>query len=285
MTCRSKAARSPISASKLLPMPTRSNSTKSEARDKAGVAVQKAQNNRDTFAKLLADAKAKCTPEGFAKFKVKYVPTMRKSRIYELLQIGSGQKTADELRPEKRESVAKTRANKVSTASAVVATQTTEPVSNADLTGSVGDFSPAAQAQIAAAAGKPPEEKTKRAVSAKPLPGPKQGTSEWYLEQFRQACWNYLPKITEEAHRATARKLVSELTTKGIKPQLKAAPVPAGNITTKVGTGGKSEVVIAPPVVPILANGNDQPADDTAKARMAENALLSADVDTTKSKH
>jgi hypothetical protein len=73
---------------------------------------------------LLAEAKAQCDAGGLKAFKRKYCPNLGRSRIYELLAIGSGKKTFEQLRTEKRASVAKSR-KKVSTTSVVV--DKTEP--------------------------------------------------------------------------------------------------------------------------------------------------------------
>ena len=80
-----------------------------QARKKVDVELRKAQNNFDTITQLLAEAKAKCDAGGFKAFKEKYCPDLGRSRIYELLQIGSGKKTLDQSRAEKRASVAKSR--------------------------------------------------------------------------------------------------------------------------------------------------------------------------------
>ena len=67
------------------------------AREKAGVELQKAQDNRDSIAQLLAEAKAKCRDLGFKAFKEKYCPDLGKTRLYELLSIGDGRKTPEEI--------------------------------------------------------------------------------------------------------------------------------------------------------------------------------------------
>ncbi len=66
------------------------------AREKAGVELQKSQDNRDSIAHLLAEAKTKCKSLGFKAFKEKYCPDLGKTRLYELLSIGDGRKTAGE---------------------------------------------------------------------------------------------------------------------------------------------------------------------------------------------
>jgi hypothetical protein len=72
------------------------------ASEKAGVELQKALDHRDAIAKLLVEAKAKCRGLGFKVFKEKYCPDFGRSKIYQLLQIGRGDTTADEIRETKR---------------------------------------------------------------------------------------------------------------------------------------------------------------------------------------
>jgi hypothetical protein len=69
-----------------------------KAREKAGVELRKAQDNFDTITQLLAEAKAKCDGAGFKAFKKRYCPNLSRSRVYELLAIGSGKTTIEESR-------------------------------------------------------------------------------------------------------------------------------------------------------------------------------------------
>jgi hypothetical protein len=80
-----------------------------KAHEKAGVELRKAEDNWTTVTQLLAEAKQKCSTGGFKAFKGKFCPDLSRSRIYELLQIGSGKKTLEESRAAKRERVAKSR--------------------------------------------------------------------------------------------------------------------------------------------------------------------------------
>jgi hypothetical protein len=103
------------------------------AQEKAGVELHKADNHRNTIAQLLTEAMAKCDSGGFKAFQEKYCPDLKRSRIYELLAIGSGKKTLEESRAEKRASVAKNR-GKVSATSAPVADKSkVEPVKETPL--------------------------------------------------------------------------------------------------------------------------------------------------------
>ena len=109
-----------------------------KAHEKAGVELRKADNNWTTVTQLLTEAKAKCDTGGFEAFKEKYCPDLSCSRIYELLQIGSGKKTLEESRAAKRASVAKSWGKKVSTTNDVVDKAAAEPppaaISNASAT-------------------------------------------------------------------------------------------------------------------------------------------------------
>jgi hypothetical protein len=78
--------------------------------EKAGVELRRADDHWNTVTQLLAEAKAKCGAGGFEAFKRKYCPDLSRSRIYELLAIGSGKTTVAETRARKRERVAKSRA-------------------------------------------------------------------------------------------------------------------------------------------------------------------------------
>jgi hypothetical protein len=98
------------------------------AREKAGVELQKAQDHRDAIAKLLYEARAKCRGSGFKVFKEKYCPDLGRSRIYELLAIGSGKKSLEESRADKRASVAKSRRKASATSPPVADTPEAPPV-------------------------------------------------------------------------------------------------------------------------------------------------------------
>jgi hypothetical protein len=85
-----------------------------KAQEKAGVELREADDHFNTITQLLAEAKAKCDTGGFNAFRQKYCPDLSRSRIYELLAIGEGKKTLEEIRAEKRARVAKSRSKKVS---------------------------------------------------------------------------------------------------------------------------------------------------------------------------
>jgi hypothetical protein len=80
------------------------------AQEKAGVELRKADDNWTTVTQLLVEAKAKCDIGGFTAFKEKFCPNLSRSRIYELLQIGSGKKTVEQVKAGSRGRKAKQRA-------------------------------------------------------------------------------------------------------------------------------------------------------------------------------
>jgi hypothetical protein len=90
-----------------------------KAQEKAGIELRKADDHRNSVSQLLAEAKAKCDGGGFKAFQEKYCPDLGRSRIYELLSIGSGKKTLEESRAEKRKRVAKSRSKVSATSSSV----------------------------------------------------------------------------------------------------------------------------------------------------------------------
>jgi hypothetical protein len=73
---------------------------------------EKADQHITSAAKYLAEAKEACNDGGFAAFHEKYCPDLGKTRVNDLLQIGTGKKTVNEIRASIRERVAKHRANK-----------------------------------------------------------------------------------------------------------------------------------------------------------------------------
>jgi hypothetical protein len=73
------------------------------AQEKAGVELKKADDHWNSITQLLTQAKKKCDEGGFKAFKEKYCPNLSRSRIYELLTIGSGKKTLEESRAKNAE--------------------------------------------------------------------------------------------------------------------------------------------------------------------------------------
>jgi hypothetical protein len=144
-----------------------------KAHEKAGVELRKADDNWTTVTQLLAEAKVKCDAGGFKAFKERFCPDLSRSRIYELLQIGSGKKTLEESRAAKRKSVAKSR-KKVSATNDVA---------------DKAEFEDWLKAQDKA-----------------------QKASAFALNEFTVAGRKWLPKVTEQSHQYKARRLTDKMT-------------------------------------------------------------------------
>jgi hypothetical protein len=103
-----------------------------KVQEKAGVELKRADDHRTTIMQLLAEAKAKCDRGGFKAFKAKYCPDLSRSRVYELLAIGSGKKTLEESRTEKRQRVAKSRRKVSATSDVADKSAVSEPEETAE---------------------------------------------------------------------------------------------------------------------------------------------------------
>jgi hypothetical protein len=77
--------------------------------------------------KLIDEVKALCDPGGFAAFREKFFPNLRKSRVYELLAIASKKKTIEETRASNRLRVARHRSKKTEAPDSVTVMDNTEP--------------------------------------------------------------------------------------------------------------------------------------------------------------
>ena len=87
--------------------------------DKARKCEAKAEQHYTAIAQLLAKAEEACDGGGFTAFRERFFPNLGKSRVYELLQIATNEKSVEEVRTDTRERVARHRANKA-TASVTV---------------------------------------------------------------------------------------------------------------------------------------------------------------------
>jgi hypothetical protein len=92
--------------------------------DKADKYEEKAEQHRTSAGQLFAQVQELCDEGGFAAFHEKFFPDLGRSRTYELLAIGTGRKSIDEIRASTRERVARYRANK-----ALSVTVTDDPAS------------------------------------------------------------------------------------------------------------------------------------------------------------
>lgn len=96
--------------------------------DKATLYESKAEQHWIAIGRYLAKAKEACDGGGFAAFREKFCPHLGKTRINELLRIGTGEKTPEETKSATRERVRKSRAaKKAAEATATVAAEYAEP--------------------------------------------------------------------------------------------------------------------------------------------------------------
>jgi len=77
--------------------------------DKLRKCEDKAEQHKIAIGQLLAQVQQTCDEGGFEAFHQRFVPQLGRSRAYELLQIGSGKKTVEEVRTATRERVARHR--------------------------------------------------------------------------------------------------------------------------------------------------------------------------------
>lgn len=73
------------------------------AEEKAGVELKKAQDNRTTVEKRLADVHSKCKADGFKAFRAMYAPDFGRTKLYQILAIGYGKKTIEQVRTVERD--------------------------------------------------------------------------------------------------------------------------------------------------------------------------------------
>jgi hypothetical protein len=79
--------------------------------DKAGKYAEKAEQHRTSAGQLFAQVQELCDEGGFDTFRRKFFPELSRSRAYELLAIGTGKKSVEDIRAGTRERVARHRAN------------------------------------------------------------------------------------------------------------------------------------------------------------------------------
>lgn len=195
-----------------------------KAHEKAGVELRKADDNWTTVTQLLAEAKAKCSAGGFKAFKKKFCPNLGRSRIYELLRIGSGKETLEESRAAKRASVAKSRkkGRRVSATNDVVdklaevaALRGAEPPPAAIINMPVADGVADDKTGVVEVENNVTETAEERANAeyADWLEASDKAAkaSAHCLAEFTAACRKLLPKMTEKSHREKARQLVCKM--------------------------------------------------------------------------
>ena len=95
--------------------------------EKARKCEDKADQHYMTIAQLLATTQGACEEEGFLALREKFFPHLGKSRVYELLRIGTNKNSVEEIRADTRSRVAKHRANKAAAQNSVTVTENSAP--------------------------------------------------------------------------------------------------------------------------------------------------------------
>jgi hypothetical protein len=95
--------------------------------DKARKCEEKAEQHYTTIAQLLVTAQRACDDGGFNAFREMFFPNLGKSRVYELLTIGTNKKSFEEIKASTRARVAKHRAIKAKAPPSVTVTDKPEP--------------------------------------------------------------------------------------------------------------------------------------------------------------
>jgi hypothetical protein len=88
--------------------------------------IEQAENHSISVNQLITQAKALCDEGGFNAFREKFFPNLGKSRVYELLAIGTSKKSVEEVKARTRARVAKYRANKAASSVSVTVTDNSE---------------------------------------------------------------------------------------------------------------------------------------------------------------
>jgi hypothetical protein len=101
---------------------------------KADKQIEQAENHSISIDKLIAQAQQLCDEGGFLAFQKKFFPHLGKSRVYELLAIGTSKKSVEETRASTRARVAKYRANKAAASFSVTVTEKPEQAGAAQTT-------------------------------------------------------------------------------------------------------------------------------------------------------
>ena len=73
------------------------------AEEKAGVEMKKALDHRTTVEERLAGVYAKCKADGIKAFRAMYAPDFGRTKLYQILAIGSGKTTREEIRTKERD--------------------------------------------------------------------------------------------------------------------------------------------------------------------------------------
>jgi hypothetical protein len=214
---------------------------------KAGKQIEQAQNHSISVDKLIAQARELCNDGGFTAFQRMFFPDLGKSRVYELLAIGTNKKSAEETRADTRSRVAKHRANKAADAQFRYSNGSSEP----DEQGTIKEPDEIEAPSIASQQSTEP---------AKPRNGVAPGNEA--LSGF------------------TVRVLELNRTTENRPPGRffkTAVPVEVlervGNLLINIAKHKKFDAVEATPAVALRGNVSDeQPAEDTSAERPVQDA-------------
>lgn len=200
-----------------------------KANELAGVELRKAEDNRTTVEKRLAEVHAKCRGDGFKAFKAKYAPDFGRTKLYEILRIAAGKTTREEIRSKTAERVRKHRslqANVTDASTAPATDDLAQPV-NDNLTGEVSTED--RKAEMARLAGETPAEtpptpepipepETPAETAEQPqLPPPQTLTPEEISDEALATVKNLLPEYWAKmlpADLAAFRKWTTEQTVK-----------------------------------------------------------------------
>src|SRR5947208_2236634 len=95
--------------------------------EKAQKCEDKADQHYTAVAQLLATAHGACEEGGFNAFREMFFPNLGKSRVHELLAIGTNKKSFEQVKASTRARVAKHRANRAAAPASVTVTDKPEP--------------------------------------------------------------------------------------------------------------------------------------------------------------
>jgi hypothetical protein len=154
---------------------------------------------------LLLEVKKRHTKTADFEAFLKRVNGLGRSRAYDLLRLAGGRTTDEELRKDARERVRKHRAKKK--------LPTPEPVSvtDPDVTESSKRITQSAEISAQNAALDVEPEPTPLPDFDRSAEAKRKQRSRIALNEFTYACKNYLPRITEEADRQEALRIVTEM--------------------------------------------------------------------------
>ena len=199
--------------------------------------------------KLIAEIEALCDVGGFAAFQKMFFPNLGKSRVYELLAIGTNKKSAAEIRASNRARVAKHRANKAAASGPVTVTEKSVPVPGAE-------GAPKVDGEIEAPS-----------IASEQMPEPAKPRSA--IAPGDEALRAFTVQIME-LHRRTAKRPAERFASTAVPIDVL---VRLGKLITDVADLKKSAAAEATPaVVPRGAGSEEEPARDIQAERPVQDA-------------